>query len=72
MAVCYNRLWKLLIDKKMSRTQLRKEAHITSNALAKMGKDEFVRVDTLAKICTVLGCKVDDIMEIIPDSEIAN
>lgn len=56
----------------MSRTQLRKEAHITSNALAKMGKDEFVRVDTLAKICTVLGCKVDDIMEIIPDSEIAN
>ena len=40
MAVCYNKLWKLLIDKKMSRTQLRKEAHITSNALAKLEKDE--------------------------------
>ena len=69
MAVCYNKLWKLLIDKKMSRTQLRNKAHITSNAMAKLGKDEDVRVETLVKICAVLGCTVDDIMDIIPDAE---
>ena len=68
MAVSYNKLWKLLIDKRMSRTQLRTEAHITSNAMAKLGKDEDVRVETLVKICAVLGCKVDDIMEIVPDA----
>ncbi len=69
MAVCYNKLWKLLIDRKMSRTQLRTAAHITSNAMAKLGKDEDVRVETLVKICAVLDCKVDDIMDIIPDAE---
>lgn len=69
MAVCYNKLWKLLIDKKMSKTQLRNEAHITSNAMAKLGKDEDVRVETLVKICAVLGCTIDDIMEIVPAAE---
>ena len=69
MAVCYNKLWKLLIDKKMSRTQLRKAAGITSNALAKLGKDEDVRVETLVKVCSVLGCTIDDIMDIIPNGE---
>ena len=69
MAVCYNKLWKLLIDKKMSRTQLRKAAGITSNALANLGKDEDVRVETLVKVCSVLGCTIDDIMDIIPNGE---
>ena len=69
MAVSYNKLWKLLIDKKMSKTQLRNEAHITSNAMAKLGKDEDVRVETLVKICAVLACTIDDIMDIIPSAE---
>lgn len=66
MAVSYNRLWKLLIDKGMNKTQLLKEAKITTNALAKLGKNENVRVDVLAKICGVLDCTMDDIMEVLP------
>ena len=66
MAVCYNKLWKLLIDKKMTKTQLCKQAKISTNAVAKMGRDEDVRVEVLAKICATLGCTMDDIIEIIP------
>lgn len=67
MAVSYNRLWKLLIDKKMTKTQLCEQAHITTNAVAKMGRDEFVRVDVLAKICNTLDCTMDDIIEVIKE-----
>ena len=67
MAVCYNKLWKILIDKNMSKTQLIKAAKISTNAMAKLGKNEDVRVEVLIKICGVLDCTVDDIMEIIPD-----
>jgi len=64
MSVCYNKLWKLLIDKKMTKTQLCKEAKISTNAVAKMGRDEDVRVEVLAKICATLGCTMDDIIEV--------
>ncbi len=67
MAVCYNKLWKLLIDKSMTKTQLIKAAKITTNAMAKLGKNEDVRVEVLVKICGVLDCTMNDIMEIIPD-----
>ena len=67
MAVCYSKLWKLLIDKKMTKTQLCKEAKISTNAVAKMGRDEDVRVEVLAKICATLGCTMDDIIEVITD-----
>lgn len=67
MAYSYNRLWKLMIDKKINKTTLRQEAGITSNAMAKLGKDQPVNVEVLAKICRVLDCTVDDIMEILPD-----
>lgn len=66
MAVNYNKLWKLLIDKKMSKTQLIKEAKISTNAMAHLGKNEDVRVEVLVKICEVLDCSIDDIMEITP------
>ncbi len=69
MAVCYNKLWKLLIDKKMTKTQLCNEAKITTNAMAKLGRDEDVRVEVLVKICSILDCTVDDIMEIVPDAK---
>ena len=59
----YNKLWKLMIDKKMNKTQLREAAKITSNAMAKLGKDESVPVETLEKICCVLDCTIDDIMD---------
>lgn len=67
MSVCYNKLWKLLIDKNMSKTQLIKAAQISTNAMAKLGKNEDVRVGVLIKICATLECKMDDILEIIPD-----
>lgn len=67
MAINYNKLWKMLIDKNMNKTQLCKEAKISTNAMAKLGRNEDVRVEVLAKICSVLDCGMDDIMEIISD-----
>ena len=69
MAVCYNKLWKMLIDRSMSKTQLIKAAGISTNAMAKLGKNEDVRVEVLVKICTALGCTMDDIMDLIPTQE---
>ena len=67
MRFCYNKLWKLLIDKKYSKKKLCEEAHITTNAMARMGRDEDVRLETLVKICELFNCKLDDIVELIPD-----
>lgn len=69
MGVSYNKLWKLMIDKKMSKTQLIKETGITTNAMAHLGKDETVRMEVLMKICGVLNCTFDDIMEIVPEND---
>ena len=63
MAVSYNKLWKLLIDKKMTKTQLCKKANVSTNAMAKLGKNEDVRVEVLIRICKILGCTIDDIMD---------
>lgn len=70
MAVSYKKLWKLLIDKGLNKTQLCTEAGITTNAMARLGRDEDVRVEVLVKICSALNCTMDDIMEIIPDHDI--
>ena len=67
MAYSYNKLWKLMIDKNINKTALRREAGITSNAMAKMGKNQPVSVEVLAKICRVLDCSVDEIFEFLPD-----
>lgn len=64
MAINYNKLWKILIDKKMKKTELRDAAHISTNVLAKMGRDEPVSIDSLEKICLVLDCDIGDIIEI--------
>ena len=69
MRVSYKKLWKLLIDKDMTKGQMRQKSGITTNSLAKLGKDEAVRVDVLAKICGVLNCNIEDIVEVIPDEE---
>ena len=60
-----NKLWKLLIDKNMSKTQLIKAAKISTNAMAMLGKNEDVRVEVLVKICGVLDCTMDDIMDFV-------
>lgn len=64
MTYSYNRLWKLLIDKRMTKTEMRKAAGISTNVLAKMGKGEPVAMESLAKIATALNCGLDDIVEI--------
>lgn len=63
MAVSYNKLWKLLIDRNMNKTQLIKAAGITTNAMAHLGKNDDVRVGVLIRICEVLDCNIDDIMD---------
>ena len=69
MAVCYDKLWHILIDRHMSKTDLIKTAKITTNAMAHLGKNEDVRVEVLVKICGALNCTMDDIMEIIPEEK---
>jgi putative transcriptional regulator len=67
MKMSYKKLWKLLIDRNMKKTELRQAAGISSSSLAKLGKDEHVTTEVLVKICTALKCDTSDIMEIVPD-----
>ena len=64
MAVCYDRLWKLLIDKKMNRTELKEASGISFNVLARLGKNEPVSFDSIEKICFTLNCNIEDVVEI--------
>ena len=63
MQINYDKLWKLMIDKKINKTQLSEKAGITTNEMAKMGKNEMVKMETLVRICKVLDCTLDDIIE---------
>ena len=69
MAVSYKKLWILLIEKNMKKTDLRIQSGISTGALAKLGKNENVNTEVLAKICKALDCKSEDIMEMVPDEE---
>ena len=63
MVISYNKLWKILIDKKLSKTDLKSLAGVSSNVIAKLGREESVSLDSLNKICSVLYCDIGDIME---------
>lgn len=69
MSVSYNRLWKLLIDKGMTKTEMRKAAGISTNVLAKMGKNETVSMESLSRIAAVMECGLDAIVEVNTDLE---
>lgn len=69
MAVSYKKLWKLLIDRDMKKKDLQKIANLTGYTMNKLGRDEAVTTDTLAKICRNLGCSVDEIMEVLPENQ---
>ena len=69
MAVCYNKLWKLLIDRKMKKKDLIEQTGISRTTIAKMGRDENVSTEVLSKICGAPQVDVGDIMEMIPDSK---
>lgn len=64
MSVSYDKLWKLLIDKKMNRTDLKNAAGISFNVLAKMGKGETVSMESMLKVCKALDCDISDVMQI--------
>ena len=63
MTVSYDKLWKLLIDKKINRTELKKLSGVSFNVLAKMGRNEYVSLESLSKICAALKCDIGEIME---------
>lgn len=67
MGVSYSKLFKLLIDKKMKKKDLIYAAGISSSTMAKLGKDEYVNVEVLVKICNALDANIGDIMDVIPD-----
>lgn len=68
MEVSYKRLWKLLIDKDMKKKDLEKRAGISHYSVNKLNRGDNVTTDVLVKICRVLDCTMDDIMEILPES----
>lgn len=67
MAISYNKLWKLLIDKKMSKADLRKAAGIAPNTMTRLRRDEEVTLAVLNKICSALNVDIGDIMEFMPE-----
>ena len=69
MAVSYNKLWKLLIDKGMTKTELRIATDMSTTTLAKLGKNETVSMDILLRVCKTLECDIGDIMEIMDKTE---
>lgn len=72
MAISYNKLWKLLIDKKMSKADLRKAAGIAPNTMTRLRRDEEVTLTVLYKICSTLGVNIGDIMEFLPEDSQSN
>lgn len=72
MSISYNKLWKLLIDRNMNKTELRIASGITTSALAKLGKNEDVNTQVLTKICSALHCDISDIIEIVEEGNSSN
>ena len=64
LEISYNRLWKLLIDKEMNKTQLKDAAGLSSSTISKMGKNEQISMDSMLKICRTLNCDIGDIVEV--------
>ena len=69
MAIIYDKLWKLLIDKKMNRTDLHEKANVSTNAIATMGKGGYVSTKVLDEICKTLDCQIYDIIDYVPDED---
>ena len=69
MAVSYMKLWHLLLDKHMTKSELEKVAGVSHYTMTQMGKEKDVSTEALRNICNALGCKLDDIIEFIPDED---
>lgn len=70
MSICYDKLWKLLIDKKMNRTELKEASGISFNVLARLGKNEPVSFESIEKICFTLNCRIEDVLELQREKQI--
>ncbi len=69
MAISYNKLWKLLIDKNMKKKDLQRLSGVSSATITKLGRNENVNTEILQKICTALHCDICDVLEFIPDED---
>lgn len=69
MGISYNKLWKQLIDRNMTKTDLRMKADIGTSTLAKLGKNEQVSMDVLLRICKVLDCDISEVMEVYKENK---
>ena len=67
MHISYNKLWKLLIDQQMSKSELRKKAKLATGTMTKLVKDNDVSLDVIKRICCICKCNIGDIMDILPD-----
>lgn len=67
MRISYNKLWKMLIDKNMKKSDLKDKAGISSASVAKLGKGDNITTDVLLRICEAMDCHLDDIMETVDD-----
>ena len=71
MDVCYNNLFKMLIDKGLRKTEFAKEVGISANTLAKLSRNELVSMDVMVRICRKMNCSFDDVVEILPEAPLS-
>ena len=69
MAICYDRLFHLMIDKKISNAQLKEKAGFSANIITRLKRTEYVSIESIEKICRVMECGVDDILEFVPEEK---
>ena len=69
MAICYSKLFHLMIDKNMSNAQLKEKAGFSANIMTRLKRNEYVSMESIEQICRVLECKVDDILEFVPEDK---
>ena len=72
MAICYDKLFHLMIDRKITNTQLKDMAGVSANIITRLKHDEYVSVESIEKICVALSCGVDDILEFVPQKKDGN
>ena len=69
MAICYDRLFHLMIDKKISNTQMKEKAGFSGNIITRLKRNEYISIESIEKICRVMECGVDDILEFVPEEK---
>lgn len=69
MAICYDKLFHMLIDKKLSTVQLKSRAGVSANIITRLKRNEYISIESIEKICRALGCGVDEILEFIDDGQ---